>query len=47
MQLLASGRPVLLPAVGAVMDDQNIVVALRWGLPISIALWALILWAVL
>ena len=24
-----------------------IVVALRWGLPISIALWALILWAVL
>ena len=28
------------------MDDQNIVVALRWGLPISIALWSLILWTV-
>ena len=29
------------------MDDQNIVVALRWGLPISLILWALILWTVL
>lgn len=28
------------------MDDHDITMALRWGLPISLILWALILWAV-
>lgn len=28
------------------MDDHDITMALRWGLPISLILWAPILWAV-
>ena len=48
MHVLAQRRPFLLPAVGAVTmePDTDMITCLRWALPISAALWALIIWAV-